>query len=370
MLVLVRLSLGQPIVYILNKREITIGRVDKDIIVNDPSVSRGHAKIELAPHAPGTLVYFDATPSVTITDSSKFGTSINNKQISKETPTPVEIGSLISLSANKVRFVLMNVPLCFCLSSLTKQEKQEAQEKASIFGRILERWTDSCTHLVMRTASFTEKFAFALISCKPIVKPEYLTAIETLPVSQPIEGEQPQILSSSDEVKIPDIQQITEQLYTMLPRIIDFIPDLDASIRSSPSQLHPDKRRKQLFRGMKFLFLSPNLFTNFSKIVLSAGGEASQFNYEIKDKIKWKLQLKTEQKDKEREIMKDILQQLEQYIGYLGIGSLSQIQQNKSQAQQNSSEISQLYEQLVPEACKQCGINIYDQADIPGLFTT
>jgi hypothetical protein len=41
MLILVSVAKGAPIVFLLNKEEVTIGRAEKDIVVNDASVSRG-----------------------------------------------------------------------------------------------------------------------------------------------------------------------------------------------------------------------------------------------------------------------------------------------------------------------------------------
>ncbi|KAH7830704.1 Nijmegen breakage syndrome protein 1 [Monocercomonoides exilis] len=264
-------------IYFLNKPNITIGRVGCDISLRDGSVSRNQAQLFVSPLQQSDISNLSIQPTVSIVDVSRFGTRVNGVTIKKNEPVQLAVGSTLLFAAHKVSFVLEYFPLVFCFSSVPRSEVASLTEKIALLGHISPIWTKKCTHLVMTRASFTEKLGLALIDARPIIYPNFIISLSSIPVEPPVstsatDSVQNQMPSLSHEVLQGMSEQVFQAAYSRLPRVIDFLPEVDETIHSTSAAIYPDPRRSTLFAGMRFLFLEKNIYNTFIGIVVAAGG--------------------------------------------------------------------------------------------------
>ncbi|KAK2957691.1 putative recombination and DNA repair protein [Blattamonas nauphoetae] len=268
---------GNEKIYLLNKKTITLGRAGCDICIKDASVSRNQAELTITPLNKGELGILDKHQGLFIQDNSRFGTSVNGTLLNKNEQVSLGVGNVITFSTCKIRFTVDVLPLVFCFSSISSSDKMTLETKLSFFGHISPSWTSNCTHLIMNKASFTEKCGMAFIHGKPIVRPDFITSISSLPVDSPPSTLPPQLSH----------QSLEQDLYHRLPRISDFLPDVDESFHCPSMSLLPNFQRKNLFKGLQFLFLSDNILRNYQKIVIEAGGTTKEINKSFLDWNLW-----------------------------------------------------------------------------------
>ena len=75
----------------LTRPVLNIGRVEGDLVIADPSISRSHARLE----------YAAEQSSWTITDlNSKYGVKVNGRSIAPGQPNTLQAGMVVELSSN------------------------------------------------------------------------------------------------------------------------------------------------------------------------------------------------------------------------------------------------------------------------------
>jgi len=142
----------------------------------DAAISRLHGEFVLEA---------GAVSKVTLKDCSKFGVWVNGSKWPQGVCTALNNGDQIKFGLNNV-LVLKFEPVVLCCSRLPRALKKTLDATAlELAVPVVERWSDEVTHLVMDSLGATEKALWALIDDKPIVSPEWLTKIESLPLPDP-----------------------------------------------------------------------------------------------------------------------------------------------------------------------------------------
>lgn len=221
--------------YLLPGQEYVVGRKNCDILLpNDQSISRAHAHLTVT----------DQT--LTLKDTSKYGTFVNSQQLAENTPVNLNSGDEVTFGVFHSKFSVEHLKLVVCSSCLDNDGKASlSQVLLSLGGKLVNNWTPDCTHLVMPTAKVTIKTISALLCCRSIVKPEFFLE-----------------LNRAAQQKLPP------------PKAESFIPELDEpSLNKEEVNLGAIPIRKQLFRGKNFVFLGAKQMKRLSAAVGFGGGK-------------------------------------------------------------------------------------------------
>eukprot|EP00795_Rhopilema_esculentum_P001404 gene1404-15818_t len=120
-------------------------------------------------------------------------------------------------------------------------------------GEIAAELNASCTHLIMEKITFTIKVVCAIASACPIVTPDFFENL---------------VKVVEDPYKQPDNTAI-------------YIPEVaEPSLINKDLLFQPNVKRKTIFNGKNFLFLSKKQFARLSPAIIMAGGRA-----ELKEEI-------------------------------------------------------------------------------------
>uniref|UniRef100_A0A3Q2QWD4 Nibrin n=1 Tax=Fundulus heteroclitus TaxID=8078 RepID=A0A3Q2QWD4_FUNHE len=229
------LNPGGETYYLLPGREYTVGRKNCDLpLPGDQSISRSHAQLTVT----------DQT--LTLKDTSKYGTFVNSQQLT----APVELSSgdnvTFGVFHSKFTVVFLEKPVV-CSSCLDVAGKTSLSKALSALGgKLVNAWTQDCTHLAMPTVKVTIKTISALLCCRPIVKPEYFTELS----------------SAVQQKSVP-------------PKAERYIPEIDEpSLNKEDVNLATTPARKQLFTGKTFVFLTNKQLKRLSAAVSLGGGRS------------------------------------------------------------------------------------------------
>ncbi|XP_022529955.2 nibrin [Astyanax mexicanus] len=221
--------------YLLPGKEYVVGRKNCDILLaNDQSISRVHAQLTVA----------DQT--VTLKDSSKYGTFVNDEQLTTNSTKTVHDGDRLTFGVFQSKFRLKLNSMVVC-SSCVDNEGKAALSKAvqSVGGRLVNSWSPDCTHLVMPTVKVTIKTICALLCCRPIVKAEFFT----------------------------ELSRAVQRKEKVLPAAQNFKPEIDEpSLTKQDVDLDPRPERKSLFRDKTFVFLNVKQMKRLSQAITCGGG--------------------------------------------------------------------------------------------------
>ncbi|XP_071385351.1 nibrin [Centroberyx affinis] len=222
--------------YLLPSKQYVVGRKNCDIILpNDQSISRAHAH----------LTATDQT--LTLKDSSKYGTFVNSQRLSENEPMNLKSGDNVTFGVFHSKFSVDCQKVVVCSSCLDNDGKASlSRALLPLGGKLVNSWTQDCTHLVMPTVKVTIKTISALLCCRPIVKQEFFT----------------------------ELSKALQQKLTP-PKAESFIPEIDEpSLSKEGVDLGVIPVRKQLFAGKTFLFLSGKQLKRLSTAVGFGGGRS------------------------------------------------------------------------------------------------
>ncbi|XP_037641123.1 nibrin isoform X1 [Sebastes umbrosus] len=237
MWILTALEPGGETHYLLSSKEYVVGRKNCDIILpNDQSISRAHAH----------LTATDQT--LTVKDTSKYGSFVNSQRLTENTSVNLNSGDNVTFGVFHSKFSVEHQKPVVCSSCLDTDGKASlSQALLALGGKLVNSWTQDCTHLAMPTAKVTIKTISALLCCRPIVKPEFFSE-----------------LSKAAQQKLPP------------PKAESFIPEIDEpSLSEEDVNLGVIPVRKQLFTEKTFIFLSTKQLKRLS-VAVSFGGGRSQ----------------------------------------------------------------------------------------------
>uniref|UniRef100_A0A1A8F4H5 Nibrin n=4 Tax=Nothobranchius korthausae TaxID=1143690 RepID=A0A1A8F4H5_9TELE len=220
--------------YLLPGKEYVVGRKNCPILLpNDQSISRAHAH----------LTATDQTLS--LRDASKYGTFVNDQRLTA--PVNLTSGDSVTFGVFHSKFTVSRHRLLVCSSCLESAGKTTlSQALAALGGKLVNTWSQECTHLTMPTVKVTVKTISALLCCRPIVKPEFFSE-----------------LSNAVQRTLP------------LPKAESFIPEIDEpSLTNKDVNLSVIPGRQQLFTGKTFLFLTAKQLKRLSAAVSFGGGRS------------------------------------------------------------------------------------------------
>ncbi|XP_053324246.1 nibrin [Spea bombifrons] len=247
---------GEETFHFLTDTEYVVGRKNCAILIqDDQSISRSHAVFSVS-HSASNLGRSDKIPTLTIKDSSKYGTFINEEKMENPVPRSLKSGDRVTFGVFNSKYRVKYEPLVVSSSCLSVAEKTALnQDLLLLGGHMLGNWTENCTHLVMTSIKVTIKTICAMVCCKPIVKPEYFS----------------------------ELTKSIKQKQT-LPALTSFIPLIDEpSIKSDSLDLSVNVKRKIIFKGKVFLFLSEKQYKKMAPAITFGGGEVKLLKGELKD---------------------------------------------------------------------------------------
>lgn len=236
MWILTPLQPGGETHYLLSSKEYVVGRKNCDILLsNDQSISRAHAQ----------LTATDQT--LTLKDSSKYGTFINSQQMAENAAVSLTAGDNITFGVYNSKFKVDHVKPVVCSSCLDNDDKASlSQAMAVLGGKLVNTWSQDCTHLVMTSAKVTIKTISALLCCRPIVKPEFFSEF-----------------SRATQQKSPP------------PKAESFIPEIDEpSLSQEDVNIGEIPARRHIFSGKTFTFLNAKQQKRLSAAVSFGGGRS------------------------------------------------------------------------------------------------
>ncbi|XP_060590828.1 nibrin-like isoform X2 [Ruditapes philippinarum] len=228
---------------ILGGKVYIVGRRDCDILLpGDQTVSRKHAELTVS-HSEANLANINRLPILKLKDISKFGTWVNGERVEGE--RILKDGDSIYFGSPKSGFMIVYEPMVLtasCLDAAVK--KMVKQYMCTLGGHMVPEWQRDCSLLVMSKISVTIKVISALVSQKFIVTPQYVEAYKK------------------------HLQGLEEK-----PDPSRFTPELaETQVDTNEVSFNPDSRRKTLFQGMTFYFLSPKQLKKMHVAIELAGG--------------------------------------------------------------------------------------------------
>uniref|UniRef100_W5MW35 Nibrin n=1 Tax=Lepisosteus oculatus TaxID=7918 RepID=W5MW35_LEPOC len=219
--------------------EYVVGRKNCPILLqNDQSISRLHAVVSSQSF---TL------PTLTVKDTSKYGTYVNDERLSCDTPKVLQPGDRVTFGVFHSKFKVENEPMVVCSSCLDSEGKAALSQSVQLLGgRVVHSWSQECTHLVMPSVKVTIKTICALLCCRPIVTPEYFRELRK-----------------------------AVQLRQQPPEPAGFYPPIEEpSISPEELDLSARPNRKTLFQDKIFVFLNVKQHKRLGSAVAFGGGQA------------------------------------------------------------------------------------------------
>ncbi|RXM28405.1 Cilia- and flagella-associated protein 69 [Acipenser ruthenus] len=168
---------GEPY-YLTVGVEYVVGRKNCAILLeSDQSISRVHAHLSV--NTPAVVQsQASTTPTLTLKDTSKYGTFVNEERLQNDTQRLLQPGDRVTFGVFHSKFRVEYESLIVCSSCLDGQGKITLNQSVKqLGGCVVNSWTQDSTHLVMPSVKVTIKTICALICCRPIVKPEYFTEL-------------------------------------------------------------------------------------------------------------------------------------------------------------------------------------------------
>ncbi|XP_072426375.1 nibrin isoform X3 [Chiloscyllium punctatum] len=223
-----------------------VGRKNCAILLrDDQSISRSHAVLSVT-HPVAHLTQVTKNSLLTLKDTSKYGTFVNEERLQHDSPRILKSGELVTFGLFQSKFRVEYEPLIVCSSCLDGLEKIELNKSIQeLGGHLSNNWTEANTHLVMSSVKVTVKTICAMICCRPIVKSEFFVSL---------------------------IRAIRNRQY--LPSPESFSPPIDEpSIKPGELDITTKPERKSIFRDKTFIFLNEKQHKRLNSAVILGGGE-------------------------------------------------------------------------------------------------
>ncbi|XP_069050897.1 nibrin [Lepisosteus oculatus] len=227
--------------------EYVVGRKNCPILLqNDQSISRLHAVVSVSSATSSQSQSF-TLPTLTVKDTSKYGTYVNDERLSCDTPKVLQPGDRVTFGVFHSKFKVENEPMVVCSSCLDSEGKAALSQSVQLLGgRVVHSWSQECTHLVMPSVKVTIKTICALLCCRPIVTPEYFRELRK-----------------------------AVQLRQQPPEPAGFYPPIEEpSISPEELDLSARPNRKTLFQDKIFVFLNVKQHKRLGSAVAFGGGQA------------------------------------------------------------------------------------------------
>ncbi|XP_072324081.1 nibrin isoform X2 [Scyliorhinus torazame] len=239
-------SAGEEPYHLLVGVDYIVGRKNCAVLLlDDQSISRSHAALSVS-HPAANLTQAARNAVLTLKDTSKYGTFVNEERLLNDNPRILKSGELVTFGLFQSKFRVEYEPLIVCSSCLDGPEKSALNKSVlQLGGHLSSNWTEANTHLVMSSVKVTVKTICAMICCRPIVKPEFF-------------------------VNLAEAIQLRRQL----PSPESFSPPIDEpSIRPGELDITVKPERKSIFRGKTFIFLNEKQHKRLNSALTLGGGD-------------------------------------------------------------------------------------------------
>ncbi|CAH8451688.1 unnamed protein product [Schistosoma margrebowiei] len=177
------------------------------------------------------------------------GQSLVNGVSSKEYQL-IKSGDIVQFrSVSNKKFILIHKELNILFSSMERNVRKKAKTVANlIHANVLSDWSNECNILVMQSLIVTSKVIFALLSCIPIVTPDYLE----------------------------EIKKIQSYTFATKPDPKDFLPIIkeEKLAQNDASKFLPNDLRRLLFSGKVFFVLNKDKYNILSEIIRLGNGSS------------------------------------------------------------------------------------------------
>ncbi|XP_041045366.1 nibrin isoform X2 [Carcharodon carcharias] len=227
-----------------------VGRKNCVILLHDDqSISRSHAALSVS-HPAANLTQAGRNSVLTLKDTSKYGTFVNEERLQNDSPRILQPGELITFGVFQSKFRVEYEPLIVCSSCLDGPGKIMLNRSVQqLGGHLSNNWTEANTHLVMSSVKITVKTICAMICCRPIVKPEFFVSL-----TEAIRNRQ------------------------RFPSPESFTPPIDEpSIRPGELDISIKPERKSIFRGKTFFLLNGKQHKRLNSALTLGGGAVQLF---------------------------------------------------------------------------------------------
>ncbi|CAH8442314.1 unnamed protein product [Schistosoma turkestanicum] len=185
----------------------------------------------------------------TLSENVQGQSSVNSVLLSKQHQC-IKSGDVIQFRCvpNK-KFILMYKEINILFSSIGRDVKKRAKAVATLIrAKISSEWSSECNVLVMQTLIVTSKVICALLSCIPIVTPDYLE----------------------------EIKKIRGYTFAAKPNPKDFLPIVkeEKLTQNDAARFLPNDLRPSLFSGKVFFVLNKDKYNILSEIIRLGNGKS------------------------------------------------------------------------------------------------
>lgn len=225
----------------------TVGRSsknDRDIVINEPSVSRSHITISIAATQPASAGQVSIKSRVTVTDlGSRFGSQLDSATLDPNSPKMLSTGSDIAtlVLGTRSKIVLEWIPQTITFSA-GENENSELEKVISLLEpldiKIVSDIVPS-TKFFMKAAKTSTKLVYALAKGLPVVTPNFAQAIA----------------DSVDDIELD---------FAKFPNALQFLAD---------PKFAPDEARKTCLEDRIFYILDKGQYDALKPIIVQAGGQ-------------------------------------------------------------------------------------------------
>ncbi|XP_078396843.1 nibrin isoform X3 [Cetorhinus maximus] len=244
------IAAGEEPYHLLAGVDYVVGRKNCVILLcDDQSISRSHAALSVS-HPAANLTQAGRNSVLTLRDTSKYGTFVNEERLQNDSPRILQSGELITFGVFQSKFRVEYEPLIVCSSCLDGPGKIMLNKCVQqLGGHLSNNWTEANTHLVMSSVKITVKTICAMICCRPIVKPEFFVSL---------------------------IEAIQNR--QRFPRPESFTPPIDEpNIRPGEVDISIKPERKSIFRGKTFFLLNGKQHKRLNSALTLGGGDVQLF---------------------------------------------------------------------------------------------
>ncbi|KAG4078869.1 hypothetical protein HA402_007419 [Bradysia odoriphaga] len=247
MWILCRVNNDDKVYLLCDKPQYTVGRNKTcDIVGEQTQSSLGRFHATLHPYEDRVEI---------IDTESKYGTYINeqinsNVRIDPKVPVQLKDGDTIRFGFIDFTWKLEKVDIVVLTSTLNEREKSNLRRDiTTLGGQFVDQWSDTCTHLVVKSLTLTVKVLQGLCHAIPIVKPDYFRA-----------------MLSSIRSK------------GTMPKVEMFQPAIAERVGGNIWSMEVNIDRKRLFVGKTFVFMNSRQMETFKGIIECGMGKCSSLD--------------------------------------------------------------------------------------------
>ena len=233
--------------------------------INHKSVSRKHLIIEVGTVKPGDSSHLFARSQITLTESSKIGTTLNGERLLKESRTLEGKEYTIKLGSYEHLFHLSWHPVTLSFTSGSKKSKDEAiaQRRAQLESADIKITTDyvtnETTHAITKKRN-TPPALQALIQARWVVTEGFADAV---------------VKAVSRQAEPDDLTPLEQDFDANWPSEEGFVVPSAGEPQPRPdSFLKPNRDRMEIFQDYTFVFLTQSQYDTLLPVITAGSGKA------------------------------------------------------------------------------------------------